>query len=71
MEINKNIYAKLTDEQKKLVEDAKTPEDLFAAAKSIGLELTPEQLEAVAGGVDVCWEAPDIHCGNWWSDWWS
>ena len=34
-----------------LVEAAQTPEELLAIAKEYGRELTPDQLEAVAGGL--------------------
>jgi len=50
MKIDENILSKLTNEQKKKVEDAKTPEELLAIAKEAGYELSPEQLEAVSGG---------------------
>ena len=54
MNINEEILSKLTDEQKKAVEAAKSPEELLAIAKEAGYEMTPEQLEAVAGG-QGCW----------------
>ena len=41
-----------------LLEKAKaceTPEELLALAKEEGYELTDEQLEAVAGGIDTDW----------------
>ena len=50
MNIDKKVFSKLTDEQKKKVEAAQTPEDLLALAKEAGYELTQEQLDAVAGG---------------------
>ena len=33
----------------------KTPEELFRLAKEEGLELSEEELKAVAGGVTWCW----------------
>jgi hypothetical protein len=36
MNINENILSKLTDEQKKKVEAAHTPEELLAIAKESG-----------------------------------
>ena len=54
MNIDKSILSKLTDEQKKKVESAKTPEELLAIAKEAGYELSPEQLEAVSGG-ELSW----------------
>ena len=50
MNIPENILNTLTDEQKKKVEAAKSPEELLALAKETGYELTPDQLDAVAGG---------------------
>ena len=54
MNINENMLSKLTDEQKKKVRDAKSPEELLAIAKEAGYELSPEQLEAVSGG-EISW----------------
>ena len=51
MNIPENILSALTDEQKKKVEAARSPEELLAIAEEFGQELTPEQLEAVAGGL--------------------
>ena len=51
MNIPENILSTLTDEQKKKVEAARSPEELLAIAEEFGQELTPEQLEAVAGGL--------------------
>ena len=56
MNIPENILSTLTDEQKKKVEAAKTPEELLALAKDSGYELTAEQLDAVAGG--HAWTCP-------------
>ena len=50
MNIDESILSTLTDEQKKKVEAAQTPEELLAITKEAGFELSPEQLEAVAGG---------------------
>ena len=47
MNIPENILSTLTDELKKKVEAAKTPEELLAIAKESGREMSPEQLEAV------------------------
>jgi hypothetical protein len=52
MNIDGSILSKLTDDQKKKVEAAQSPEELLALAKEAGYEITPEQLEAVAGGID-------------------
>ena len=62
MRINENIFNKLTDEQKKKVEAAQTPEELLAIAKETGYELSSEQLEAVSGG-ELKW-CSDNSCKN-------
>ena len=50
MNIPESIFSALTEEHKKKVEAAKTPEELLAVAKETGSELSEEQLESVAGG---------------------
>ena len=50
MNIPESILSTLTDDQKQKVEAAQSPEELLSLAKEAGYELTPEQLEAVAGG---------------------
>lgn len=50
MKIDESILSKLTDEQKKKVEAAKSPEELLAAAKEAGYELSQNQLDALSGG---------------------
>ena len=54
MNIPESILSALTDEQKKKIEAAQTPEELLALAKETGHELSPEQLEAVSGGEMWC-----------------
>ena len=50
MKIPENILSTLTDEQKKKIEAADSPEELLTLAKETGYELTEAQLEGVAGG---------------------
>ena len=50
MNIPGHIHSTLTDEQKKKIEAAQSPEELLALAKETGYELTLDQLENVAGG---------------------
>ena len=50
MNIPESILSTLSDEQKKRIETATSPEELLAIAKDTGYELSPEQLEAAAGG---------------------
>ena len=56
MNIPENILSTITEEQKKKIEAAQSPEELLAIAKETGYELSPEQLEAIAGGDD--WRCP-------------
>jgi hypothetical protein len=66
MNVDERILSKLTDEQKKMVEAARSPEELLSLAKEAGYELTQEQLDAVAGGgcakFKEFWECAD----NYW-----
>ena len=50
MNIPEDIFSTLTDEQKKKVEAAQTPEELLALAKETGYELTAVQMESISGG---------------------
>lgn len=43
-------YKDLTEEQKAKAREAKTPEEMLALAREEGMELTDEDLEAIAGG---------------------
>ena len=60
MNIPEDILSKLTDEQKKKIETAKTPEDYLAIAKETGYELSEEQLNALSGGSGWCAYCPDF-----------
>ena len=66
MNIPEDILSTLTDEQKKKIEDAQSPDEILALAKEAGYELTQEQLDAVAGGgcakFKEFWECAD----NYW-----
>ena len=62
MNIPESILSQLTDEQKKKVEAAATPEDLLAIAKEAGHELSMDQLDAIAGGKEICWQKCLIVC---------
>ncbi len=50
MKIDEKVFSKLTEEQKKKVESAKTPEELLAIAEEAGYELTEKELSAICGG---------------------
>jgi len=64
MKIDESILSKLTDEQKKKVEAAQSPEELLAIAKEAGYELSPEQLESISGGNDGCWDCMSLPCND-------
>ena len=57
MDIDLKIFNILTDDQKKAVIAAQTPEELIALAKEQGYELTSEDMLAVTTG----WRCDD-HC---------
>ena len=58
MNIPENIFNTLTDEQKKKIEAAKSPDELLSLAKESGYELSQEQLSQVSGGKPIC---PPLH----------
>ena len=72
MNIPENILSKLTDEQKKRAEAAKSPEEFLGIAKEIGYELSKEQLDSMSGGSwcsdcssvcsDCSFNCPDDYC---------
>ena len=62
MNIHEDILSKLTDEQKRKIESARTPEELLSLAKEAGYELSPEQLNGIAGGIDTSW--CNLTCGD-------
>ena len=54
MHIPEKAFSALTDEQKRRVEAARTPEELLAIAKESGYELTTEELNKVSDGAAGC-----------------
>ena len=58
MSIPENMLNTLTDEQKKKIEAAKSPDELHSLAKESGYELSQEQLSQVSGGKHLC---PPLH----------
>ena len=54
MHIPEKAFSTLTDEQKRKVEAAKTPEELLAIAKEGGYELTMEEINQISGGAAGC-----------------
>jgi len=66
MIIDERIFSKLTDQQKKAVEAAQSPEELLAVAKETGYELSPEQLTAVQG--DWCGDHCSSYCPGFYAE---
>jgi hypothetical protein len=64
MNIDESILSKLTDEQKKKVEAAQTPEEFHAIMRESGQNLSQEQLEAISGGESGCWDCMSLPCNN-------
>ena len=66
MNIDANTLRKLTDEQKKKVEAAKSPEELLSLAKESGYELSLEDLAQVAGGrTHFGYNSPELESSDW------
>ncbi len=55
----KSVFDNLTDEQKELAKNCKTPEEFLKSATDEMIELSEEQIEMVSGG--------DLR-GNIWKD---
>ena len=59
----KEAFASMSDDFKKKAENCKTKEEFEALIREENIELTPEQVEALAGGGDcrcadyvhICW----------------
>ena len=60
MDKYKEMFDGLSDEMKAKVTECKTSEDLIALAKTEGVELTDEQLDAISGG-DSFWSCDGYH----------
>ena len=66
--MNKELLKGLTEEQIALLKKCKSTEEILAAAKEQGVELTQEQLEAVSGGEcqqDIDMDMTCPVCGAW------
>ena len=59
------MYEALSDDMKEKVTSCKTAEELIELAKSEGIELTDEQLDAISGGYDwICDENTSSRTGH-------
>ena len=52
-------FEALDDELKEKVKACTTPEELLALAKEEDYDLSDEELEAIAGGVNISWDCVD------------
>ena len=52
MEDYKKMFDGLSDDLKKKATECRTSEELMELAKSEGIELTDDQLDAISGGVE-------------------
>ena len=58
-------FEDLTPELKEKALACKTPEELLALAKEEGYELTDEELESIAGGMECSWYCLKVvSCSN-------
>ena len=66
MDISEKILDGLTEDMRQKVGACNTADDLLALAKSEGVELSAEQLEAVSGGTGWDDGGDDVNhgCGN-------
>ena len=62
MNINE-VLSNLTEEQKEKAKKCQSAEELIALAQQEGIELTDEQLEGIAGGVE--WSCLSKNCGGY------
>ena len=62
MEDYKKMFDGLSDDLKKKATECKTAEELMELAKSEGIELSDEQMNAISGGIDWnCSEANECY----------
>ena len=72
MEDYKKMFDNLSDDLKKKATECKTAEELMELAKTEGIELTDEQMDAISGGGWYCdgdetfiyWHCLDYDCQN-------
>jgi hypothetical protein len=65
MDLN-NYFADLTEEQKKKLKNAKSPEELRDLIDEEGLELSEDAIGDIAGGGPPgCYRAGDCPCHYW------
>ena len=65
MNIPESILNTLTDEQKKRIEAAQSPEELLAIAQETGYELTDEQLQSLSGAGRLSPHRPCPEAFSW------
>ena len=66
MDKYKELYDGLSEDLKKKASECKTAEELMELAKSEGIELTDEQLDAISGGESWFCDCKKDNCWNNW-----
>ena len=62
MDKYKEMYDGLSDDLKEKVKSCKTADDLIILAKTEGIELTDDQLDAISGGINwVDWSCGELN----------
>ena len=61
MDKYKELYNGLSDDLKKKATECKNAEELMNLAKTEGIELTDEQMNAISGGVQWSCDNDDYH----------
>ena len=64
MDKYKELYDSLSEDLKKKATECKTAEELMELAKSEGIELSDEQLDAISGGGDSWFCDCNTVCGR-------
>ena len=54
MKLPDSILSKITEEQKKKIESARSMAELLTLAKGLGLELSEDVLQDISGGKEEC-----------------
>ena len=66
MDKYKELYDGLSDDLKAKAAECKSAEELMELAKTEGIELTDEQLDAISGGYDWFCDCKMDDCWNNW-----
>ena len=64
MDNYKEMYDSLNEELKAKVANCKSADELMELAKSEGIELTDEQMDAISGGFEWIWDMDSTDYGD-------